>query len=59
MADVLFYFLFSGRKVPLVPFRENLVGVCGRVDRERRASATTRTPHHAQRGQLKYERCGQ
>ena len=59
MADVLLYHIFFGQKVPRVPFRENLVCVCGRVDRERRAPATTRTPHHAQRGQQKYERCGQ
>ena len=44
MADVFLYFMFFGQKVPLVPFRENLVCVCGRVDRERRAPATTRTP---------------
>ena len=56
VADVLLHFIFSGQKVPLVPFRENLVCVCRRVDRERRAPATKRTPHHAQRGQQKYER---
>ena len=59
VADVLLYSVFSGPKVPLVSFRENFVCVCGLADRERRAPATTRTPHHDQRGERKYKRCGQ